>query len=71
MDMENQGPSTEGQMVREGRDMIISLGDTGTPPPHTHTHRHIPKNKVLSGISQQPKSKLLKKKYSLWTPTLI
>jgi hypothetical protein len=37
MDMENQGPSTEGQMVREGRDMIISLGDTGTPP-HTHTH---------------------------------
>lgn len=32
MDMGNQVPSVEGQMVGEEQDMIIRLGGTGTHP---------------------------------------
>lgn len=33
IDMGNQGPSAEGQMVGEGGEMILCLGGTGTPQP--------------------------------------
>lgn len=42
MDMGNQVPSAEGQMVGEGGEMILCLGGTGTLNPKNkvlHTHR--------------------------------